>query len=43
MNISRFLAMIACILFVLSALGINSGHIALLPLGLAFLAGSHVV
>ena len=40
---SRLLALIACILFILAAFGVSFGGVAIVALGLAFLAAAHVV
>jgi len=40
---AKFLALIACILFVLSAFGVAFGAVSLLALGLAFLAAAVVL
>lgn len=37
------LALVACILFVLATFGVTLGKVALVPLGLAFLAAHFVV
>lgn len=41
-TVSRLLALVACILFVLAAFGVSL-PIGIVPLGLAFLAASYLV
>ena len=43
MTASKLLVLIAVVLFILSAFGVAFGTVALLPLGLAFFAGSFLV
>ena len=39
----KLCAVTACVIFVLAAFGIAPGGVAMLPLGLAFLAAAHFV
>ncbi len=43
MTASKLLVLIAVVLFVLAAFGVQFGPAALLPIGLAFFAGSFLV
>lgn len=40
--VSKLLALVACILFALAAFGVSFGAVAIVPLGLAFLAAALV-
>lgn len=40
---SKLLALVACILFVLAAVGFSLGRLAIVDVGLAFLAAAFVV
>ena len=42
-TVSRVLVLIALVVFVLATFGVALGGLALVPLGLAFLAASHLV
>lgn len=42
-TVGKVLCLIACILFVLAAFGVAFGAVAIVPLGLAFLAASFLV
>jgi hypothetical protein len=41
LTVGRVCAIIACILFLLATFGVALGSLALVPLGLAFLAAAH--
>lgn len=43
MTANQLLALVACVIFVLAAVGVGINGVALVPLGLAFLAAAHVV
>ena len=43
LTIRSILLLIAVVLFILAAIGVDLGKIALVPLGLAFFAGAFVV
>jgi hypothetical protein len=43
LTIRMILLLVAVVLFVLAAVGVDLGKIALVPLGLAFFAGAFVV
>ena len=44
MSVSRMLALVACIIFALAAFGVSlAAGVAMVPLGLAFLAAAFVV
>jgi hypothetical protein len=42
-SMSAFLALVACVLFVLAAFGVSFAGVGILALGLAFFAAAHVV
>ena len=41
LSAGKVCAIVACIIFVLAVFGVSLGSIALVPLGLAFLAAAH--
>ena len=43
MNAQKLLALVACILFVLAAVGFAIGRVSIVDVGLAFLAAAFVV
>jgi hypothetical protein len=42
LSVSLILLVVAIVLFVLAALGVTLGTVALIPLGLAFFAAAHL-